>query len=285
MEVSDNMSQKSYKSEANLYLIPTPIGNLEDITIRSLNLLKEVDYILCEDTRVTGNLLKKYDIKKKLISCHEHNEDVVKCEVVKFLNEGKKIGLVTDQGTPIISDPGFKVVEEVIKNNLNVVGLPGATAFVPALIASGISPSKFMFYGFLNSKNAKQRQELNSLKYFPYTIIFYEAPHRIIDTLRNMLEIFGDRKICLARELSKLYEEFYRGKISDVINEVENVKGEIVLILEGNNEKVDYNSLDILEHINLYLEDGMEEMEAIKKVAKERNVAKSVIYKEYHTRK
>lgn len=173
------MSQKSYKSENNLYLIPTPIGNLDDITIRSLNLLNEVDIILCEDTRVTGSLLKKYDIKKKLISCHEYNEDKVKYQVVELLKQGKKIGLVTDQGSPIISDPGFRVVEEVIKNGLSVIGLPGATAFVPALIASGISPSKFLFYGFLNSKSSKQIQELNSLKYLPYTIIFYEAPHRI----------------------------------------------------------------------------------------------------------
>lgn len=279
------MSQKSYQRENNLYLIPTPIGNLDDITIRSLNLLKEVDIILCEDTRVTGSLLKKYDIKKKLISCHEYNEDSVKEEVVQYLQEGKKIGLVTDQGSPIISDPGFRVVEEVIKNDLNVIGLPGATAFVPALIASGISPSRFLFYGFLNAKQGKQKQELTALKYLPYTIIFYEAPHRLKETLENMLEILGDRKICLARELSKIYEEYYRGTITEILDDIENIKGEIVLIVKGNTEKIDYDNLDILEHINLYLEDGMDEKEAIKKVAKERNVAKSIIYKEYHTRK
>lgn len=279
------MSQKSYKSDNNLYLIPTPIGNLDDITIRSLNLLREVDIILCEDTRVTGSLLSKYDIKKKLISCHEYNEDRIKTEVVNLLISGKKIGLVTDQGSPIISDPGYRVVEEVIRNNLNVIGLPGATAFVPALISSGISPSKFLFYGFLNSKSSKQKQELNSLKYLPYTIIFYEAPHRIKETLENMLELFGNRKICLARELSKIYEEYYRGTITEILEDIEKIKGEIVLIVEGNTEKVDYDNLDILEHINLYLEDGMEEKEAIKKVAKERNVAKSIIYKEYHDNK
>lgn len=279
------MSQKSYKTENNLYLIPTPIGNLDDITIRSLNLLKDVDVVLCEDTRVTGSLLKKYDIKKKLISCHEYNEDKIKYEVVEMLKEGKKIGLVTDQGSPIISDPGYRVVEEVIKNNLNVIGLPGATAFVPALIASGISPSKFLFYGFLNSKSSKQKQELMSLKFLPYTIIFYEAPHRIKETLENMLEVIGNRKICLARELSKVYEELYRGTINEVLKDIDNIKGEIVLIVEGNTETVDYNSLDILEHINIYLEDGMDEKDAIKKVAKERNVAKSIIYKEYHDNK
>ena len=279
------MNQKSYNQENNLYLIPTPIGNLDDITVRSLNLLKEVDIVLCEDTRVTGSLLSKYGIKKKLISCHEYNEDKVKYEVVELLKEGKKIGLVTDQGSPIISDPGFNVVNEVIKNNLSVIGLPGATAFVPALISSGIFPSKFLFYGFLNAKNAKQVQELKTLQYFPYTLIFYEAPHRIKNTLNNMYQVFGDRKICLARELSKLYEEYIRGTISEVVEQVDSIKGEIVLIVEGNTQKVDYNDLDILEHVNLYIEDGLTEKDAIKKVAKERNVAKSIIYKEYHTRK
>lgn len=279
------MNQKSYNQENNLYLIPTPIGNLDDITVRSLNLLKEVDIILCEDTRVTGSLLSKYGIKKKLISCHEYNEDKVKYEVVELLKKGKKIGLVTDQGSPIISDPGFNVVNEVIKNNLSVIGLPGATAFVPALISSGIFPSKFLFYGFLNAKDAKQVQELKTLQYFPYTLIFYEAPHRIKNTLNNMYQVFGDRKICLARELSKLYEEYIRGTISEVVEQVDSIKGEIVLIVEGNTQKVDYNDLDILEHVNLYIEDGLTEKDAIKKVAKERNVAKSIIYKEYHTRK
>ncbi len=279
------MNQKSYNQENNLYLIPTPIGNLDDITVRSLNLLKEVDIVLCEDTRVTGSLLSKYGIKKKLISCHEYNEDKVKYEVVELLKEGKKIGLVTDQGSPIISDPGFNVVNEVIKNNLSVIGLPGATAFVPALISSGIFPSKFLFYGFLNAKDAKQVQELKTLQYFPYTLIFYEAPHRIKNTLNNMYQVFGDRKICLARELSKLYEEYIRGTISEVVEQVDSIKGEIVLIVEGNTQKVDYNDLDILEHVNLYIEDGLTEKDAIKKVAKERNVAKSIIYKEYHTRK
>lgn len=279
------MSQKSYKSENNLYLIPTPIGNLDDITIRSLNLFKEVDLILCEDTRVTGSLLKKYEINKKLISCHEHNEDNIKYDVVKWLEDGKKIGLVTDQGSPIISDPGFKVVDEVIKNNFNVIGLPGATAFVPALISSGIAPSKFLFYGFLNSKSNKQKLELEQLKFYPFTIIFYEAPHRITETLKNMLEILGDRKISISREISKLYEEIYRGKISEVMEEIKDIKGEIVIVIEGNTDKIDYSEIDIISHVKLYIDDGLSEKESIKKVAKERNVAKSIIYKEYHTNK
>jgi hypothetical protein len=276
------MLQKSYKNENALYLIPTPIGNLDDITIRSLKLLREVDILLCEDTRVTGSLLKKYDIKQKLISCHEYNEDSIKYDVVKYIKDGLKVGLVTDQGSPIISDPGFRVVQEVIDNGYSVIGLPGATAFVPALISSGIAPSKFLFYGFLNSKNSKQKQELESLKLYPYTMIFYEAPHRIINTLENMRKIFGNRHISLSREISKLYEEIYRGTIDEVLGNFDKLKGEFVLIVEGNTEQVDFSDIDIISHVKLYLDDGLSEMDAFKKVAKERGISKSIVYKEYN---
>ena len=276
------MLQKSYKNENALYLIPTPIGNLDDLTIRSLKLLREVDILLCEDTRVTGSLLKKYDIKQKLISCHEYNEDSIKYDVVKYIKDGLKVGLVTDQGSPIISDPGFRVVQEVIDNGYSVIGLPGATAFVPALISSGIAPSKFLFYGFLNSKNSKQKQELESLKFYPYTMIFYEAPHRIINTLENMRKIFGNRHISLSREISKLYEEIYRGTIDEVLGNFDKLKGEFVLIVEGNTEQVDFSDIDIISHVKLYLDDGLSEMDAFKKVAKERGISKSIVYKEYN---
>lgn len=276
------MLQKSYKNENALYLIPTPIGNLDDITIRSLKLLREVDILLCEDTRVTGSLLKKYDIKQKLISCHEYNEDSIKYDVVKYIQDGLKVGLVTDQGSPIISDPGFRVVQEVIDNGYSVIGLPGATAFVPALISSGIAPSKFLFYGFLNSKNSKQKQELEALKLYPYTLIFYEAPHRIINTLENMRKIFGNRHISLSREISKLYEEIYRGTIDEVLENFDKLKGEFVLIVEGNTEQVDFSDIDIISHVKLYLDDGLSEMDAFKKVAKERGISKSIVYKEYN---
>ena len=276
------MLQKSYKNENALYLIPTPIGNLDDITIRSLKLLREVDILLCEDTRVTGSLLKKYDIKQKLISCHEYNEDSIKYDVVKYIQDGLKVGLVTDQGSPIISDPGFRVVQEVIDNGYSVIGLPGATAFVPALISSGIAPSKFLFYGFLNSKNSKQKQELEALKLYPYTMIFYEAPHRIINTLEKMRKIFGNRHISLSREISKLYEEIYRGTIDEVLGNFDKLKGEFVLIVEGNTEQVDFSDIDIISHVKLYLDDGLSEMDAFKKVAKERGISKSIVYKEYN---
>lgn len=276
------MNQKSYDDSPSLYLIPTPIGNLDDITIRALKTLETVDFILCEDTRETSKLLTKYEIKKKLVSCHEFNEDKVKDYVVDELKRGKNIGLVTDQGTPIISDPGYIVVREVIKNNFNVISLPGATAFVPALTCSGICPSPFLFYGFFNAKDSKQKKELQTLKNSKYTMIFYESPHRIKKTLVNMLEVFGDRNISINREISKLYEQIYRDKISNLIPLCESMKGEMVIIVEGNNDKEDYSDLSVIEHVKLYTDDGLSEKEAIKIVARERDVAKSVVYKEYH---
>lgn len=276
------MSQISYNDTPSLYLIPTPIGNLDDITIRSLNTLKTVDLILCEDTRESGKLLSKYDIKKKLVACHEFNQDKVKGYVVDELNKGLNIGLITDQGTPIISDPGFTVVKEVIDKGFNVISLPGATAFVPALINSGLNPAPFLFYGFLNAKSSKQRKELENLKKLPYTMIFYEAPHRLSDTLNNMLNIFGDRDVCLQREISKIHEEIYRDKLSNIIKNIDNLKGEFVILVSGCDDAFDFSDLSIIEHVDLYLKDGMSLNEATKIVAKERNVSKSIIYKEYH---
>ena len=275
------MIQNSYDDSSSLYLIPTPIGNFDDITIRALNTLKIVDEILCEDTRDTGILLKNYDIKKKLVSCHEYNEEQMIDYVISRLKEGYNLGLVTDQGTPIISDPGFIISRGVINAGYNVISLPGATAFVPALTSSGIEPSPFIYYGFLNSKSSKQIEELKSLEKYPYTIIFYESVHRIKNTLNNMLEVLGDRDICLCRELSKIYEQFARGKISEIIPLVDTMKGEFVIVVSGNKEIIDYSNLDVVKHVSLYLDD-MSEMDAIKRVAKERGVAKSVIYKEYH---
>ncbi len=278
------MIQRSFDNSPSLYLIPTPIGNIDDITVRSLNTLKMVDEILCEDTRDTGLLLHKYNIKKKLTSCHEYNEKDIIDYVIKKLDNGKNLGLVTDQGTPIISDPGYIVSKQVIEKGYNVISLPGATAFVPALTSSGIEPSPFLYYGFLNSKSSKQIQELTSLKDIKFTIIFYEAVHRLKKTLSNILDVFGDRNICLCRELTKIYEEYIRGRISEIIPIVDDLKGEFVIVVEGNKEVIDYSNLDIVDHVKMYL-DEMSEMKAIKQVAKERRVAKSIIYNEYHKRK
>lgn len=279
------MRQNSYDNSPSLYLIPTPVGNMEDITLRAIHTLEMVDFLLCEDTRVTSELLHKLNIKKKLIHSDDHNEDSLKEMVLSKLQEGNNIGLVTDRGTPIISDPGYKIVEYVTSHGFNVISLPGPTAFVPALTMSGINPSPFLFYGFLNSKDSKRKKELETLKKLPYTIILYEAPHRIQDMLTSLLEVFGNRKIALCREISKKYEEAIRGTITDVLEVVDSIKGEMVVVVEGNLEQEDYSSMTILEHIRLYLEDGMSEKEAIKKVAVERDIPKSVVYKEYHMEK
>ena len=276
------MNQKSYDDSASLYLIPTPIGNLDDITVRALKTLESVDFILCEDTRETGKLLSKYNLKKKMVSCHEFNEEKIRTYVVDELRKGLNIGLVTDQGTPIISDPGYIVAKEVIKWGFNVGSLPGATAFVPALTLSGIEPSSFLFYGFLNAKDSKKKKELQSLRDLKYTLIFYEAPHRLKDTLISMLEILGDRNICISREISKIHEEVLRDKISNLIDVADSLKGEFVLVVEGNHSVIDFSHMSIIEHVKLYVEDGLSEKDAIKLVAKERNVAKSIVYSEYH---
>ncbi len=279
------MRQNSYDGSASLYLIPTPIGNMDDITVRALKTLEMVDFILCEDTRESSKLLNHFNIKKKLVSCHEYNEDKIKEYVVSQLSLGKNIGLITDQGSPVVSDPGYVVSKTVIEHHYNVIALPGATAFVPALTSSGLSPSPFLFYGFLQTKESRIKQELTSLKKLPYTLIFYEAPHRIHKTLEYMLEVLGNRKISIHREISKLHEEICRGTIQELIPIVDELKGEFVLIVDGNHDVVDYSDLSVLEHVQLYLDDGMTEKDAIKLVAKERGVAKSIIYKEYHSHK
>ena len=278
------MSQKSYNNTPTLYLIPTPIGNMDDITLRAVNILKEVEVIFSEDTRVTGILLKHLDIKKKLIASHEHNETKNGGLALSYLKQGYNIGLVTDRGPPIISDPGYGIAKYVIEQGYNVVGLPGPTALIPALIVSGLNPSPFLFYGFLNNKESKAKKELENLKELKATMIFYEAPHRLEKTLGNMLEILGNRNISISREISKRYEEVYRGNISQVIEEVKDAKGEFVIVIEGNTEIKSYDNLSVIEHVDLYLEEDMKLMDAIKKVAKERNVSKSDIYNEYHKR-
>lgn len=275
------MLQNSYDGKPTLYLISTPIGNLDDITYRSVKILNDVDVIFSEDTRVTLNLLNYLGINKKLIALHEHNEDMAKEKVLEYLKNGNNIALVTDRGTPIISDPGYKTVKYITDNNYNVVALPGPTAFVPALITSGLAPQPFLFYGFLDSKDSLKRSELERLSDEEKTIIFYEAPHRIIRTLNMMLDIFGDRNISISREISKKFETIYRGKISDVINIIPE-KGEFVIIVEGVKDKIVGNNITIKDAVDNYIRTGFDVMTSIKKVAKDRNVPKNVIYKEYH---
>ncbi len=275
------MVQNSYDDSATLYLISTPIGNLDDMTYRSVKILEEVSAIFSEDTRVTLNLINYLGIKKKLIPLHEHNEDTAKEKVLDYLKRGESVALVTDRGTPIISDPGFKTSEYIIKNGYNVVALPGATAFVPALITSGIAPQPFLFYGFLNSNDTKRKKELEKLSDNKCTMIFYEAPHRIMKTLDLMLDVLGDRNISISREITKKFESIYRGKISEVKSIIPE-KGEFVIIIEGSSDNNIDESLSIVDAVNLYIKAGLPVMDSIKRVAKERGIPKGEVYKEYH---
>lgn len=274
------MNQKSYDGSPTLYLVPTPIGNLGDFTFRAVEVLNQVEVIFSEDTRVTINLLNHYDIKKKLIAFHKFNEEQKVGVVLSYLEDGKSVAIVSDRGTPVLSDPGEICTKKVIEKGYNVVSLPGATAAIPAITASGLDSSKFIFYGFLNSKSSKRKKELEFLKNNKMTIIFYEAPHRIMEMLADLKEVFGNRNISISREISKKFEEIYRATISEVMNMLTEIKGEFVIVVEGNKDVLSFDDITIKEHVNMYMEDGLTEKEAIKKVAKERNMSKSDIYKE-----
>ena len=276
------MWKRSYDNDSILYLIPTPIGNMEDITFRSLRILKEVDVVFSEDTRVTQNLFNYFEIKKKLVALHDHNENIVKDEVLSYLEKGCNVAIVTDRGTPIISDPGYKTVSYVSEKGYSVVALPGACAFVPALIVSGINPQPFTFYGFLDSKIEKRKKELIQLKFVTNTLIFYEAPHRILQTMKLMLETLGDREVSLSREITKKFESVYRGKISDLLPTLESIKGEFVIVVSGFEKNFDDIECGIVEQVQFYIDNGMKKMEAIKIVAREREMKKNDVYALYH---
>jgi 16S rRNA (cytidine1402-2'-O)-methyltransferase len=221
-----------------LYLVPTPIGNLEDITLRALRVLKEVDLILAEDTRTSAPLLKHFEIDQKVFAHHQHNEHKAVAEIVKFLKEGQNIALISDAGTPAISDPGFLLVREVLKHDLSVECLPGATAFVPALVNSGLPNDRFTFEGFLPVKKGRQTR-LKELIYEPRTMIFYESPHRLLKFLEELIEYFGaERQASISRELTKMFEENVRGTLTEIKTHFEEniLKGEFVIVVAGNTE-------------------------------------------------
>ena len=279
------MIQKSYDNSPTVYLIPTPIGNMEDITLRAINILKKVEVLFTEDTRVTGLLLNNLNIKKKLISSHKYNEETNFEKILKYLHDGHDVGIVTDRGTPIISDPGYGLTKFVIENGFNLVCLPGATALIPALAVSGLPADKFLFYGFLDSRQSKRRKELENIKLIKETIIFYESPHRIEETLNDMGNILGNRRISISREISKLYEEVYRGNIWEILKQGINIKGEFVIVVSGNNEEVIINQNEYLNEIDVLIKDGVKTNDAIKIVSKKYNLNKSDVYKEYHENK
>ncbi|AJK89884.1 16S rRNA (cytidine(1402)-2'-O)-methyltransferase [Lysinibacillus fusiformis] len=287
-------SQKStiHDQTGCLYLVGTPIGNLEDISVRALRILKEADIIAAEDTRNTKKLCNYFEIDTPLMSYHEHNLAVGGEKLLTFLQEGKTIALVSDAGLPCISDPGADIVEKAIAQNFPVVPIPGPNAAITALIASGLTPQPFFFYGFLNRGKKDRRQQLEQLKKRQETILLYEAPHRLKETLKDMEAILGNRRIVLARELTKKFEEFLRGTLAEAIewSQTEEIRGEFCIVLEGNqevevedSEEAYWHTLSIIEHVDYILQQNdVSSKEAIKEVAKERQLAKRDVYNEYH---
>lgn len=277
--------QKSFENnKSTLFLVATPIGNLNEMTYRAVDTLKNVDFIAAEDTRNTVKLLNHFEITTKLMSHHEHNLTSSIPKILNLLHEGHDIALVSDAGYPAISDPGYELVKEAIKEEFNIVPISGANACLNALVVSGICPQPFLFYGFLDHQDKKKRKELNELKSKKETIVFYEAPHRIKKTLTLMLDIFGNRQIALCREITKKHEEINRGTIDEILLVVDDMKGEMVIVIEGSHEIEEEQLFEqtIEEHVNEYIDKGMSAKDAIKEVAKQRNVSKNVIYQEYH---
>ena len=270
-----------------LYLIATPIGNLGDITYRAVEILKTVDLIAAEDTRHSLKLLNYLEISKPMISYHRHNEDTKTKELIKILKEGKNIGLITDAGTPGISDPGEEIVKEAIKENIEIVPIPGACALINALIASGLNTKEFAFYGFLPLDKKLRNDKLEDIKIQNKTIIFYEAPHRLEKTLKEMLEIFGDIEIVIAKEITKIHEKFIRERISKILENLEDVKGEHIILFEMHSktekekETERLNNMTLEEQYQYYANIGLAKKEIIKKIAKNNKVPKDEIYKQF----
>ena len=276
--------QKTYEHElSKLYLVATPIGNYDDMTYRAVQTLKMVDDIYCEDTRITGMLLAHFDIHTKMHSYHVHNEQELTSSIIEKIKSGKNIAVVSDAGMPGISDPGFLIARDAIENDINVVVIPGVSASLTALVGSGIPSNTFTFIGFLNSKDQKRKEEIDKLKYRQDTLILYEAPHRIKSTLEMIDSVMPTRYIVLARELTKRYEEYLRGTASQILDVVDELRGEMVIIISGctNEEKsASLTNLTIKEHYQYYLNLGYDQKESLKLVAKDRNTSKSNIYQE-----
>ena len=283
--------QKSFKHTSDygsLYLVPTPIGNMQDMTFRAVDTLKSVDLVASEDTRNTQKVLNYFEIKKPQESFHEHNASQKIPDLLDFLKAGKSIAQVSDAGMPSISDPGHDLVKAAILEEIPVIALPGASAGITALIASGINPQPHIFYGFLPRKKSQQIAFLEEKKAYPETQIFYESPYRVSATLENMLAVYGDRKISLVRELTKVYEEYRRATISSVLASLEEfpIKGECLIIVSGADEMpsedLSLAELSVKEEVEFYMAEGLMSKDAIKKTAKRRDLAKQEVYKEYH---
>ncbi|MBR4455950.1 MAG: 16S rRNA (cytidine(1402)-2'-O)-methyltransferase [Solobacterium sp.] len=278
--------QKSFENEKpTLYLVPTPIGNRSEMTPRAIEVLKSVNVIACEDTRTSGQLLKYYEIHNRLISYQNFNEDPSARGILNLLAQGQNIALISDAGYPLINDPGQRVVSEASAMGYNVVPLSGCSAFLNALVASGLIVQPFLFIGFLPSGSSDREKKLREYRNYPMTLVFYEAPHRIAKCLESCLEVLGDRRCCLARELTKKHEEFLRGTISEILAECDGLKGEMVLIIDGNHDDylkdVDYGAL--LMKVQERIAEGMTKSEAIRKVATEHGVPRNRLYEYVHS--
>ena len=268
-----------------IYLVATPIGNLEDMTFRAIKLLKEVDVIAAEDTRHTLKLLNYYEISKPLISYHRHNEDIKTDFLIQKVLNGESIAIVTDAGTPGISDPGEEIVKEAIKNNIDIIPIPGACALINAIIASGLNTKQFAFYGFLPLNKKLRKKSFEKIKKENKTIIIYEAPHKINKTLNDIIENIGDINCVIAKELTKIHEEFFRGKISEIINFFDEPKGEYIILLDLNKEDEEENkeieNMTEEEQYEFYEKQGLSKKDIIKMIAKNKNVNKNEIYQKF----
>ena len=271
--------------QGKLYLVATPIGNLEDITLRALKVLKEVDIVAAEDTRNTLKLLNHFEISKKLISYHRHNEDVKKDELINYLKEAKNIALVSDAGTPCISDPGEEIVKEAIKEKIEIVPIPGACALITALISSGLDCKEFTFIGFLPLNKKLRKEKLSEIENETKTVILYEAPHKLKTTLEDLEKVVQEREVVLAKELTKIHETYTRGTAKELLNNIQEVRGEYVIVIEAAKEKKELKQEQLLSELSLdkhyeyYEKKGMEKKDIIKQIAKDRNVPKNEIYK------
>ncbi len=288
--------QKSYQEtgKGSLYLVPTPIGNLEDMTFRAIRIMKEADVIAAEDTRNTKKLSNYFEIDTPIISYHEHNKESSGPKLIERMEQGETVALVSDAGMPSISDPGYELVQAAIENNLAVIPLPGANAALTALIASGLAPQPFYFYGFLHRGKKEKRAELERLRSFKDTFILYESPHRLKETLKELHQSLGNRQIVICRELTKKFEEFIRGSLEDVLEwaETGEIRGEFCVMVEGNPQPDEaeqeewWNDYSIEGHVQYYIEEKeMSSKSAIKEVAKERNLPKREVYQAFHVEK
>ncbi|MGG2067686.1 16S rRNA (cytidine(1402)-2'-O)-methyltransferase [Bacillus sp. S14(2024)] len=284
--------QKSFQMNERgiLYLVPTPIGNLEDMTFRAIRILKEADFIAAEDTRQTKKLCNYFEIETPVMSYHEHNKEVSGRKILDMLEQGKMVALVSDAGMPCISDPGYDIVVQAVAQQYSVVPLPGPNAALTALIASGLETKHFYFYGFLQRHKKERKAELEKLRYIPNTMMFYEAPHRLGETLISMKDVLGNRNVVLCRELTKKFEEFIRGSLEEVIHwaKENEVRGEFCVLVEGSteeetDEEMWWETLTVEGHVEYYIEEkGLSSKEAIKIVAKDRNMSKRDVYQAYH---